>query len=171
MNSSWSELRRMTCGLCYRLGAFPRHCSSRKPPRAEAGRVIQNRDITARAGKTDKLHWSVHAPASKPPSVQKVRPFSVPQTLNARPQSLRAPARMQAALAFIVGLGRIEIIPFIREIMPVQVCFHVRVAQIKNRTDLERAEIFVLGNDVQAGAIRVLNLAQCGEPDGRRQRS
>src|ERR1019366_4684128 len=147
MDSSWSELRRATCGLCYRLGAFPqhadfpnlpRHCSSLRLPRAEAGRAIQNRGITARAGKTDKLHWSVHAPASKPPSFQKVRPFSIPQTLNARPQSLRAPARMQAALAFIVGLGRIEIIPFIREIMPVQVCFHVRVAQIKNRTDLER---------------------------------
>ena len=44
--------------------------------------------------------------------------------------------------------------------MLLQIFFHVGVAPIKNRADLERAEIFVLGNDVEAGAVRVLHLAQ-----------
>src|SRR5208283_1161945 len=87
----------MTCGLCYMPDAFPqhadfpnllRHYSSPRPPRAEAGRVIQNRDIAARVGKTDKLYWSVDAPISKPLSFQKVRPYTIcpgPRTPDPRP--------------------------------------------------------------------------------------
>ena len=85
------------------------------------------------------------------------------------PTGLAAPGRVQAALALFVGLGRIEIIPLVRQIVLLQIIFHVRVAPVKHRADLQRAEIFVLGHDVEFGAIRILHFAQRGDPDRRRE--
>ena len=82
---------------------------------------------------------------------------------------LAAPSGVQTAFPFIVGLGGVEIIPLVRQIVLLQIIFHVRVAPVKHRADFERAEIFVLGNDVQLRAVWILHLAQGRNPDRRRQ--
>ncbi len=60
------------------------------------------------------------------------------------PSASCAPAGMQAALALLVGLGGIEIIPLVRQVVLLQISLHLGVAPVKQRADLERAEVAVL---------------------------
>ena len=46
---------------------------------------------------------------------------------------------------------------------------HVLVVPIKDGADLERAEIRVVAHDIESGAVGILDLAQGGDPHGRRQ--
>jgi len=46
---------------------------------------------------------------------------------------------------------------------------HRCVVEVEDRADLEGSEIGVLGDDVEPGAVRVLDLPQGGDPDGRRE--
>ena len=82
---------------------------------------------------------------------------------------LAAPSRVQPALALVVGFCGIKIIPLVRQIVLLQIIFHVRVAPIKNRADFQRAKIFILGNDVQFRAIWILHFAQRRDPNRRRE--
>src|SRR5688572_1502686 len=78
-----------------------------------------------------------------------------------------APGGVEAALPFLIGLGRIEIIPFVRKLVLREIGVEVGIREVKERADLERAEVFVVGNNIEAGAIWVLDLAERGDPDGR----
>ena len=67
------------------------------------------------------------------------------------------------------GLRVDEIIPLVRQIVLLQVIFHFGIAPIKHRADFERAKIFVLAHNIEFRAVRVLHLAQRGNPDRRRE--
>src|SRR5207247_2586227 len=76
-----------------------------------------------------------------------------------------SPSSVQAALALLVRLGRIEIIPLIRQIMLLEVSFHCRVSEVKYRADLECAEVRIVRNNSQISALGVLDFAQSRNPN------
>src|SRR5438093_6350792 len=76
---------------------------------------------------------------------------------------------MQSALALLVCLGWIEIIPFVRQVMLLKIGLHLGIGQIEYWADLERRKIRVFGNDVQSGAVGILTFPQRSNPDFGRQ--
>src|ERR1700710_536483 len=80
-----------------------------------------------------------------------------------------APCGMQSAFTFLIGFGGIEVIPFVWQLVGAQVSVELGVRVIEKRTDLERAEIRVVRNDIQAGAVGILHLTQGCDPDSRSQ--
>lgn len=76
---------------------------------------------------------------------------------------------METALALFVRLGRVEIIPFIRQIVLPQVGLHLPIRPVEQRTHLEHTEARVLGHQIHPGTIWILDPPQGGEPDRRSQ--
>ncbi len=76
---------------------------------------------------------------------------------------------MEAALAFFIGFGRVEVIPFVGQVVLFEVRLHSGVGQVKHGTDFQGPEIRVVRHDVEFSAAGVLHLAQRGDPDFGRQ--
>jgi hypothetical protein len=76
---------------------------------------------------------------------------------------------MQTALPPLIRLGRVVIIPLIGQVVLVQISLHVRVGEIENRADLERANIGIMRNNIQPRPARILRFAQGGQPDFGRE--
>src|SRR5262245_7908379 len=87
-------------------------------------------------------------------------PITTPQTLDTSSDHPFSRRGVQTAFPFFVGFGGIKVVPLIRQIVLPEIGLHRRVGPVKGRTDLERAEVGILRQDIKAGAVGVLNLTQ-----------
>ena len=72
---------------------------------------------------------------------------------------------MQAALALFVGLGGVEVVPLVGQVVFFEIGFQLRIVPMEKRAHLQSAEIGIGGHDVEPGPVRILHLAQRGDPD------
>ena len=54
---------------------------------------------------------------------------------------LSTPCRVQTTLSLLVGLGRVEVVPLVRQIVLLEILLEVGIAPMENRTDLQGAEV------------------------------
>src|SRR2546426_10818154 len=71
-------------------------------------------------------HWSF----SLPPHIGRYR--------------FAAPGDVQAAFALFIGLGWVEVVPFVWQIVLFEVSLHLGISPLENRTNLESIEIGIV---------------------------